>query len=310
MTHFPNFTTLPKIWLLMKLLFPSKEGWFSNSTYQRNASILASKFSNFVTQLNARVTWKYTWGGTDHMAQHLTATELMRKIEGHGHKLYMDSFFYSPEFFYDFAKKQIYCFGTVRLNRRGIPRDLALKTTKLKRGDICVRTRADLTAILLQDRRDICMLMNFHGVPAEGNFCFERGKVIKPQSVMDYNHHMGYVDKGDLIANSYSISRCTFKWTKKLFYLLDLVILSSYILRSSCGCKKISLRDFRFPLLRNMLPHAGPEQRIPRPLGRPPNVESHIVGSKSVAANIGLSRLRRSWGVACVRPGVWHKKLW
>ena len=47
--HFPNFTTLPKIWVLTKLLFPSREGWFSNSTYQRNASISASKFSNFVT---------------------------------------------------------------------------------------------------------------------------------------------------------------------------------------------------------------------------------------------------------------------
>jgi hypothetical protein len=28
--HFPNFTTLPKIWLLMKLLFSSNGGWFSN----------------------------------------------------------------------------------------------------------------------------------------------------------------------------------------------------------------------------------------------------------------------------------------
>jgi len=44
MAHFPNFTTLPKICLLAKLLFPSKEGWFSASTYQRNASISASKF--------------------------------------------------------------------------------------------------------------------------------------------------------------------------------------------------------------------------------------------------------------------------
>ena len=25
-----------------------------------------------------------------------------------------------------------------------------------------------------------------------------------------------------------------------------------------------------------MLAHAGPEQRVPRPLGRPPNVESHV----------------------------------
>ena len=42
----------------------------------------------------------------------------------------------------------------------------------------------------------VCMLTNIHNAPAEGNFCNERGKAIKPQIVVDYNHHMGYVDKG------------------------------------------------------------------------------------------------------------------
>ena len=37
-------------------------------------------------------------------------------------------------------------------------------------------------------------------------------------------------------------------------------------------------------------------------------LNSKSLGSKSAAANIGLSLLRRSWGVACVRPGVWHRK--
>ena len=78
-----------------------------------------------------------------------------------------------------------------------MPQDLKPKTTKLKRGDIRVRTRADLMAILWRDKRDVCMLTNIHNAPAEGNFCNEREKAIKLQIVMDYNHHMGYVDKGD-----------------------------------------------------------------------------------------------------------------
>jgi len=96
---------------------------------------------------------------------------------------------------------------------------------------------------------------------------------------MDYNHQMVCVDNGDRMANSYSICRRTFKWTKKLFfYLLDLSILNSYILYSSYGGKKMSHRDFRFTLVRNLLAHAGPERRLRRPLGRPRNVESHVAG--------------------------------
>ena len=65
----------------------------------------------------------YLGKDTQRMAQHVTAThqtvtELKRKIEGHGHKLYMDNFFSSPELFNDLAKKHNYCCGTVRLNRR------------------------------------------------------------------------------------------------------------------------------------------------------------------------------------------------
>jgi hypothetical protein len=179
-------------------------------------------------------------------ATHATVTKLARKIEGCGHKLYMDNFFSSPELFDDLVNKQIYCCGTVRPNRRGMPQDLRPKTTKQKRGDIRIRTRADLTAILWLDKRDVRTLTNIHNATAEGNFCSEGGKAIKPQIVMDYNRQMGYVDKGDRMANSYSISWRAFKWMKKLFFhLLDLAILNSYTLHSSCGGKKISHRDFQ-----------------------------------------------------------------
>ena len=63
---------------------------------------------------------------------------------------------------------------------------------------------------------------------------------------------------------------------KFFFHLVDLAIFNSYILHSSCGGKKMSHRDFRYTLVRNMLAHAGPERRISRPLGRSPNVESHV----------------------------------
>jgi hypothetical protein len=40
-----------------------------------------------------------------------------------------------------------------------MPQDLVPKTIKLKRGDIHIKTRAHLMAILWRDRRYICMFM-------------------------------------------------------------------------------------------------------------------------------------------------------
>ena len=86
-------------------------------------------------------------------AQHLTATHstvtnLTRGVEGFGHKLYMDNFFSSFDLFDDLAQKKISCCGTVRLHRKGMPKDLKPKTLSLKRDDIRVRTKGDLTVVV------------------------------------------------------------------------------------------------------------------------------------------------------------------
>jgi hypothetical protein len=76
---------------------------------------------------------------------------------------------------------------------------------------------------------NIGFLVSCHG-------CDNNGKAINPQIVVDYNRHMGYVDKGDRMASPYSINRRTWMWTEKLFFhLFDQAIMNSYILLCSCG---------------------------------------------------------------------------
>jgi hypothetical protein len=127
----------------------------------------------------------------------------------------MDNYF-SPDLFDDLATKQIYCCGTVRPNRKGLPQDLNPKRMTLKRADLQVRTRGDLTTILWRDKCDVRILTNIHDAPAKSNFCDTNGKAIKLKILVDYNRHLGYVDKGERMANSYSNNRRTWKWTKKL----------------------------------------------------------------------------------------------
>ena len=128
----------------------------------------------------------------------------------------------------------------------------------------------------------------------------------------DYNHLMGYVDKGDRMAETYSINRHTWKWTKKLFFhLFDLAILNSYILFSSLGGKKISLGDFRLTLMRNLVAQAGQEWNVRRPVGgtAPALQPLDQFDLKNVAGNIGLFRLPHEEDVVCVRPGLSSEML-
>jgi hypothetical protein len=60
--------------------------------------------------------------------------------------------------------------------------------------------------------------MNMHSLPLEGNFCDDHGKAMKLAIIQDCDRHMGYVDESDLMMNYYSVSRWTWKWTKKLFF--------------------------------------------------------------------------------------------
>ena len=100
---------------------------------------------------------------------------------------------------------------------------------------------------------------------------------------------MGYVDNSDRMANSYSMCRHTFKWTTKLFFhLLDLRVLNSWILLSSCRAKYIH-RDFRLLLLRNLIEVAGKSQDrpIPRLVGRPSAAATNVLRLES--------RLNQQW---------------
>jgi len=133
------------------------------------------------------------------------------------------------------------------------------------------------------------MLTNMDPPPAEGNFCDDSNRPMKPHIVERYNRHMGYVGNSDHMANSYSMSLRTFKWTTKLFFhRLDLTLLNSWILLSSCGAQYTHW-DFRLLLVRNMIEEAGKIQDRPNP---------RLVGKLSAAATNVLrleSRHNKHW---------------
>jgi len=74
-------------------------------------------------------------------ATHGTVLELVRRVEGLGHKLYMDSYFLSPAVFDDVFGRKINCCGTVRNDRQEMPKDISSRAIKAKKGDIIMQVR-------------------------------------------------------------------------------------------------------------------------------------------------------------------------
>ena len=151
-------------------------------------------------------------------ATHGTVLQVVRRVEGLGHKIFMDNYFTSPALFDDLFQRKINACGTVRHDRRGMPRDIGPKSLKMKRGDIATRVRGTLRAVRWKDRRDVYVLTNMHAPPVEGNFTDESGQAIRPHVVEDYNAHMGFVDKSDRMVNSYGTARRTGSGPKNCFF--------------------------------------------------------------------------------------------
>jgi len=90
---------------------------------------------------------------TDDMtATHANVRHLTSRVEGLGHKIFMDKFFSSQGLFDDLDRHKINLCGRVRPNRRDMPSDFGPKQPKLKRGDVRVRTRGGLTALVWKER--------------------------------------------------------------------------------------------------------------------------------------------------------------
>jgi len=80
------------------------------------------------------------------------------------------------------------------------------------------KVTTNLTAIVWKDAQNVNIMMKMHSPPLEGNFCNEHDKAVELAIVQDCNRHTGYVDKSDRITNTYSISRPTWDWRRKLIF--------------------------------------------------------------------------------------------
>jgi len=83
--------------------------------------------------------------------------ELFKPLFGHGQMLWIDNFFNSPELARKLKIKHFTdCVGTLKLNRRNIPKEV--KDKKLEKGEIKARHSGPVTVLKWRDKRNVTVV--------------------------------------------------------------------------------------------------------------------------------------------------------
>ena len=148
---------------------------------------------------------------------------LTKDLQRHNHEVYFDNFF-TPFPLLQHLKT----YGTIRSNRKGLP--IVLKNDKeMERGDVDYRVSSDgLMVVKWMDNRSVLVASNFHATnimyvdrtEKEGS----RKAVPCPIAIKDYNAFTGGVDKADMLAALYGLSRKSKKWWLVLLTLWQIIL--------------------------------------------------------------------------------------
>ena len=132
---------------------------------------------------------------------HGVVLKLVEGLEYKGHHLYCNNYYTSPVLFSSLHTLGFGACGTVRMDRRGMPKEVT--TAKLKKGEVkSAEVEEGMLALKWMDKRQINMLSTIH----DDSMMFKRRTqhvpggiegVQKPVMIEQYNTYMGGVDKSD-----------------------------------------------------------------------------------------------------------------
>ena len=191
------------------------------------------------------------------LSEHVVLS-LVEELEGKNCRVYFDNFYTSPALVKKLKSKGIFSCGTVRSNRKGLPKDLK-PNEKMKRGDIERRYCDGISFVKWIDNKAVMMLSSIDSAMATTT-CRRRQKGQKekvavdcPQMVANYNRGMRGTDIMDQKTGYYAIDRKQpGKYYVRPFWdYLEMGLVNSHIIHEKIRAqeeptaKKLSLKEFR-----------------------------------------------------------------
>ena len=116
--------------------------------------------------------------------------------------VYFDNWFNSPQLLDQMYQRKTLGAGTVRQNRRGLPK--AVVQRKLKKGETVYRRKGHLLCLKWCDKHPVTMLSSIHhAVEGQVKTNYIGNPFIKPIMIHDYNNKMNSVDHSDHMLSTY-----------------------------------------------------------------------------------------------------------
>lgn len=144
---------------------------------------------------------------------------VMDLTETKGYIIYTDNFYTSPQLGLDLLNNGLFLCGTLRSNRKHLPKDLSVKERSAERRDSKYFFRDNITVVKWHDNKEV-LAMSTYFKDEQTTVRRRIGTVTEdipcPEIISDYNHFMGGVDMADQCMCYYSNGRKSLKWWRKV----------------------------------------------------------------------------------------------
>ena len=194
-----------------------------------------------------------------------------------GRTLFVDNFYTSYELARSFLEQQTHVVGTLRSNKKGIPKEIM--QAKLKKGEmVSCEDENGIVVLKWIDTRDVRMLSTLHkpvltvvggdrdqdsqnssdeddNAPSTSSRRRSRRRKLKPEAVIAYNQGKTGIDFSDQMASYATTLRKGVKWFRKLGIELlhGMAIVNAFIIYNHVAENKIKIRSFRECVTKRLL---------------------------------------------------------
>lgn len=238
--------------LIMRQYIPNKANKYGvkvfklccNGGYTYNAKIYSGKQEEKQKDLASKV-----------------VLELTLDLLGKGRTLITDNYYTSIDLAEKLLENKTHLVGTLRKNRKGIPKEIITK--KLKRGErVAKQNSKGITVMKWKDKRDVYILTTKHTDSTIEIHRRRSGSIQKPIAIIDYNKGKSEIDLSDQMCSYNSSLRRSCKWYKKvgIEFIFGTALVNAHILYKLNSNKNIKITKFKELIVKDLLKNPNDEE--------------------------------------------------